>query len=190
MWVKGRASRRIYPMHTLAYNSARASRTWRPDLAEVDPRLVSMALAAAGETTEITGAVLHDKLSRVWNLRTAVTREGAALVQTALQSKDLRSEAKEDLEHLFARLNLGYRFAESVSVLHAAYRDCATKTSDVAQETLQRARDRLAETVTFMNENFEFQMTDASGGDQSSWPHYTTLIGEKIDELQSDLTAE
>ena len=184
------ASRRIYPMHTLAYNSARASRTWRPDLAEVDRRLVSMAQTAAGETTEITGAVLHDKLSRVWNLRAAVTREASGLVQTALQSKDLRPEAKEDLEHLFARLNLGYRFADSVSALHVAYRDCATKNSDVAQETLQRARDRLAETVTFMNDNFEFQMTDASGGDQSSWRHYSTLIGEKIDELQGGLPAE
>ena len=177
-------------MHTLAYNSARASRTWRPDLVEVDRRLVRMALAASGETTEITGAVLHDKLSRVWNLRAAVTREASGLVQTALQSKDLRPEAKEDLEHLFARLNLGYRFADSVSALHVAYRDCATKSSDVSQETLQRARDRLAETVTFMNDNFEFQMTDASGGDQSSWRHYSALIGEKIDELQSGLTAE
>ena len=41
-----------------------------------------------------------------------------------------------------------------------------------------------------MNDNFEFQMTDASGGDQSSWRHYLTLIGEKIDELQGSLTAE
>ena len=114
-------------MHTLAYNSARASRTWRPDLAEADRRLVSMALAAAGEATEITGAVLHDKLSRVWDLRAAVTREASELVQTALQSKDLRPGAREDLEHLFARLNLGYRFADSVSALHAAYRDCATE---------------------------------------------------------------
>ena len=184
------ASRRIYPMHTLAYNSARASRTWRPDLAEVDRRLVSMAQAAAGETMEITGAVLHDKLARVWSLRTAVTREASGLVQTALQSKGLRPKGKEDLEHLFARLNLGYRFADSVSALHLAYRDCATENSAAARETLQRARDRLAETVTYMNDNFEFRMSDASGGDQSSWRYYATLIGEKIDELQDSLTAE
>ena len=91
-------------------------------------RLVSMAQAAAGETMEITGAVLHDKLAGVWSLRGCRNPRGdRSLVQTALQSKDLRPKAKEDLEHLFARLNLGYRFADSVSALHVAYRDCATK---------------------------------------------------------------
>ena len=184
------ANRRIYPIHTIAYSFARASRTWRPDLAEADQRLVSMGVAAAGETTEMTGAVLHEKLSRVWSLRGAVTRDGSELVQNALRSEDLRPEAKEDLEHLFARLNLGFRFADSVSALHLAYRDCATENDDAAQDTLQRARDRLAETVTYMNDNFEFRMSDASGGDQSSWRYYATLIGEKIDELQGSLTAE
>ena len=39
-----------------------------------------------------------------------------------------------------------------------------------------------------METQFEYQMIDADGGDQATWRYYTTLLGEKIDQLEKSLT--
>ena len=182
------ANERVYPIHTLAYLSSRASGTWRLDIVKTHQQLMRLA-AAGGDTAAITGAILHEKLSKVWTLRDAVTQEGLEYVRAALQRVDLRPEAKEDLEYLSKRLNLGYRYAGTVSALHRAYRDGAAQDSAHAQQAVRQARERLGETLKYMNTHFEFRMVDPSGGDQSTWRYYTTLIGEKIDELEKSLTA-
>ena len=176
-WTLGK----IYPMNTMFYNLANAQRSWEKELAGTDMGETLAAFAAnAGSPADISSTELYRKLERVWRLRGEVTREAVEDVEKALKAVDLKPGNEEDLSHLSKRLQLGYRFSDAVAALYRAYESYQEADRGATTSLVEETKGLIDEVERFMNESFTFDMTDPSGGDQSSWQFYIDTMRDKL----------
>ena len=176
---------KIYPMNTMFYNLANAQRTWEKNLAAtgIGKTLADYA-RNAGSAQDVSSKDLYAKFERIWRLRAEVTWEAVRDVEKALQAASLTAGNAEDLSHLSKRLELGYRFSDAVAALYRVYQFHHEADTDALKKALGESKRLIAEVESFKNGNFTFDMTDPSGGDQSSWQFYIDSMRDKLDELK------
>ncbi len=151
MWTK------LYPLSVLWRSLAVDSAAWTKEIA--DPKLKRF-LNEKG----LDSAGYHRNMASRWAKWKEISDQGLRQVQNALAEGDLKPESRADLEHLLRCLNVGTRFSDLISELHAWL-----SSPDGKEALLPSSRGKAAELEAFIHRSFKTAVIDPSGGDIRPW---------------------
>ncbi|MCZ2080261.1 MAG: glycoside hydrolase family 20 zincin-like fold domain-containing protein [Bryobacterales bacterium] len=126
-----------------------------------------------------TRVELQRNVAELWRQNSSVNLKARKYLDEALQAKDLRTDAREDVEYLRKCLVAGQRFADLLAGYHGLLAsDPAVQTAQVTK--LISARESLA---SWLHREFRFDFTDPKGGDQAAWLETLELLRTRLQEV-------
>ena len=114
------------------------------------------------ESLQTNRTTLQRSIAAIWRQNAEVNKNSAQYLKQALQEKDVRKDAREDMEYLRKCLQAGERFA----LLLAQYHELLIEPTPTLLNQTVKAHRSLAE---WLHREFRFDFTDPKGGDQAAW---------------------
>jgi hypothetical protein len=111
----------------------------------------------------------QERWMRLWQLYGEVNGGAAQIVDTTLQSSDLRADAREDVVYLKKCLAVARQFSLLLASYHQTLSKLASNDARSTQVSVKETRERVSSLSGYLQKEFSFDTVDPLGGDQASW---------------------
>ena len=129
---------------------------------------------------KISSVEWQKRWAEIWRVCGDVNRKAIRAVDEALQSRDLREDAREEIAYLKKCLEVAHHFSRVLASYHDVLEQVVAEDRKALAGRVRQAQKQLKTLSDFLKDNFSFDTADPAGGDQAAWSEAVLFLRNQL----------